>query len=97
MSEDHRRLYATTAAPQRALVVAVDLQDPQRPLAAELAEFVALAKAAGASKCAVSKRLTLPGPNHEVIARAQAPCPDATPSQLSPCRYSIASRAGKPT
>jgi GTP-binding protein HflX len=45
---DTRRLYPTEAAPQRALVVAVDLQDPQRPLAAELAEFVALAKAAGA-------------------------------------------------
>jgi GTP-binding protein HflX len=42
-----RRLHATTAAPQRALVVAVDLQDPQRPLVPELAEFVALAKAAG--------------------------------------------------
>jgi len=46
VNED-RRLYPTTAAPQRALVVAVDLQDPQRPLAPELAEFVALAKAAG--------------------------------------------------
>jgi GTPase len=45
---DSRRLYPTEAAPQRALVVAVDLQDPQRPLAPELAEFVALAKAAGA-------------------------------------------------
>ena len=48
MNED-RRLHATTAAPQRALVVAVDLQDPQRPLAPELTEFVALAKAAGAT------------------------------------------------
>jgi GTPase len=45
---DSRRLYSTDAAPQRALVVAVDLQDAQRPLAPELAEFVALAKAAGA-------------------------------------------------
>ena len=43
-----RRLYPTADAPQRALVVAVDLQDPERPLAPELAEFVALAKAAGA-------------------------------------------------
>jgi GTP-binding protein HflX len=33
---------------QRALVVAVDLQDPARPLAPELAEFEALADAAGA-------------------------------------------------
>jgi GTP-binding protein HflX len=46
VTED-RRLYPTTAGPQRALVVAVDLQDPQRPLAPELAEFIALAKAAG--------------------------------------------------
>jgi len=45
---EHRRLYATTAAPQRALIVAVDLQDPQRPLAPELDEFKALAEAAGA-------------------------------------------------
>ena len=44
---EHRRLHPTDAAPQRALVVAVDLQDPARPLAPELAEFVALAKAAG--------------------------------------------------
>jgi GTPase len=47
--DDHRRLYPTDAGPQRALVVAVDVQDPRRPLAPELAEFVALAKAAGAS------------------------------------------------
>ncbi len=46
---EDRRLYPTDAGPQRALVVAVDLQDPQRPLAPELAEFVALAKAAGAN------------------------------------------------
>ncbi len=45
---DDRRLYPTDAGPQRALVVAVDLQDPRRPLAPELAEFIALAKAAGA-------------------------------------------------
>ncbi|HEX3465482.1 MAG TPA: GTPase HflX [Candidatus Elarobacter sp.] len=45
--DDHRRLYPTDAGPQRALVVAVDVQDPRRPLAPELAEFVALAKAAG--------------------------------------------------
>lgn len=44
---ENRRLYPTGPAPQRALVVAVDLGDPQRPLAPELAEFVALAKAAG--------------------------------------------------
>jgi len=44
---ENRRLYPTGPASQRALVVAVDLQDPQRPLAPELAEFVALAKAAG--------------------------------------------------
>ena len=44
---EHRQLYSTGPAAQRALVVAVDLQDPQRPLAPELAEFVALAKAAG--------------------------------------------------
>jgi GTPase len=47
VNED-RRLYPTVAAPQRALVVAVDLQDSARPLAPELAEFIALAKAAGA-------------------------------------------------
>jgi GTPase len=47
LNED-RRLYPTTAGPQHALVVAVDLHDPQRPLAPELAEFVALAEAAGA-------------------------------------------------
>jgi GTP-binding protein HflX len=47
LNED-RRLYPTTAGPQRALVVAVDLGDPQRPLVPELAEFTALAKAAGA-------------------------------------------------
>jgi len=47
--QEHRRLYPTGPAAQRALVVAVDLQDPQRPLAPELAEFVALAKAAGAA------------------------------------------------
>ena len=46
MNED-RRLYPTNTGPQRALVVAVDLQDPVRPLAPELAEFIALAKAAG--------------------------------------------------
>jgi GTP-binding protein HflX len=46
---EHRRLYPTGPATQRALVVAVDLQDPQRPLAPELAEFIALAKAAGAT------------------------------------------------
>jgi GTP-binding protein HflX len=46
---ENRRLYPTGPALQRALVVAVDLQDPQRSLAPELAEFVALAKAAGAT------------------------------------------------
>ena len=44
---ENRRLYPTGPALQRALVVAVDLQDPQRSLGPELAEFVALAKAAG--------------------------------------------------
>ena len=48
MNQD-RRLYPTGPAAQRALVVAVDLQDPRRALAPELAEFVALAKAAGAT------------------------------------------------
>jgi GTP-binding protein HflX len=47
--QEDRRLYPTGPAPQRALVVAVDLQNPQRPLAPELAEFVALAEAAGAT------------------------------------------------
>jgi GTP-binding protein HflX len=48
VNED-RRLYPTGPAAQRALVVAVDLQDAKRPLAPELAEFIALAKAAGAT------------------------------------------------
>ena len=48
MNQD-RRLYPTGPAPQRALVVAVDLQDPARPLGPELEEFIALAEAAGAS------------------------------------------------
>jgi len=48
MRDEHRRLYPTGPQAQRALVVAVDLQDPQRPLAPELAEFEALADAAGA-------------------------------------------------
>jgi GTP-binding protein HflX len=47
MNGEHRRLDSATAAPQRALIVAVDLQDPQRPLAPELEEFKALAEAAG--------------------------------------------------
>jgi GTP-binding protein HflX len=42
-----RKLYPTGPATQRALVVAVDTQDPARPLTPELAEFTALAKAAG--------------------------------------------------
>jgi GTP-binding protein HflX len=46
--DEHRRLYPTGPQVQRALVVAVDLQDPLRPLAPELAEFEALADAAGA-------------------------------------------------
>jgi GTP-binding protein HflX len=45
---DHRRLFPTGPTQQRALVVAVDLQDPGRPLAPELVEFEALAEAAGA-------------------------------------------------
>ncbi len=47
MNED-RRLYPTSAGPQRGLVVAVDLGDPARPLRPELDEFAALAQAAGA-------------------------------------------------
>ncbi len=47
--QEDRRLYPTTSGPQRGLVVAVDLQDPERPLRPELDELVALAKAAGAS------------------------------------------------
>ena len=45
---ENRRLFPTGPAQQRALVVAVDLQDPDRPLAPELVEFEALAEAAGA-------------------------------------------------
>jgi len=45
---EHRRLFPTGPAQQRALVVAVDTQDPDRPLAPELIEFEALAEAAGA-------------------------------------------------
>ncbi len=47
MQED-RRLYPTVSGPQRGLVVAVDLQDPARPLRPELDELIALAEAAGA-------------------------------------------------
>ena len=39
---------ATAVQPQRAFLVAVDLDDPRAPLAPELAEFAALARAAGA-------------------------------------------------
>jgi GTP-binding protein HflX len=46
---ENRKLYPTGPAVQRALIVGVDLQDPARPLSPELAEFIALAKAAGAS------------------------------------------------
>ncbi len=75
----NRRLYPTGPAAQRALVVAVDLQDPQRPLAPELAEFVALAKAAGATvvgevvqKLAHVDPATLVGSGkaHEIAERA---------------------------
>jgi GTP-binding protein HflX len=74
-----RRLYPTGPAAQRALVVAVDLQDPKRPLAPELAEFVALAKAAGATvvgevvqKLAHVDPATLVGSGkaHEIAERA---------------------------
>ncbi len=41
--------YATAADVERALVVAVDLRDPKRPLEPELAEFEALIVAAGAT------------------------------------------------
>ena len=78
MNED-RRLYPTGPAAQRALVVAVDLQDPKRPLAPELAEFIALAKAAGATvvgevvqKLAHVDPATLVGSGkaHEIAERA---------------------------
>jgi GTP-binding protein HflX len=78
MNQD-RRLYPTGPAAQRALVVAVDLQDPKRPLAPELAEFIALAKAAGASvvgevvqKLAHVDPATLVGSGkaHEIAERA---------------------------
>jgi GTP-binding protein HflX len=74
-----RRLYPTGPAAQRALVVAVDLQDPHRPLAPELAEFTALAKAAGATvvgevvqKLAHVDPATLVGSGkaHEIAERA---------------------------
>jgi len=74
-----RRLYPTGPAAQRALVVAVDLQDPKRPLAPELAEFIALAKAAGAvvvgevaQKLAHVDPATLVGSGkaHEIAERA---------------------------
>jgi GTP-binding protein HflX len=77
---NHRRVYPTGAAAQRALVVAVDLQDPQRPLAPELAELVALAEAAGAvvvgevvQKLAHVDPATLVGSGkaHEIAERAQ--------------------------
>ncbi len=42
---------ATDSKPQRALVVAVDLRDPRRPLEPELAEFEALARAVGVTIC----------------------------------------------
>ena len=78
MNQD-RRLYPTGPAAQRALVVAVDLQDPKRPLAPELAEFIALAKAAGAvvvgevaQKLAHVDPATLVGSGkaHEIAERA---------------------------
>jgi GTP-binding protein HflX len=78
---EDRRLYPTGPAQQRALVVAVDLQDPQRPLAPELAEFEALAQAAGArvvgevvQKLAHVDPSTLVGSGkaHEIAERADA-------------------------
>src|SRR5271169_6046528 len=39
--------YAVAPPPQRALLVAVDLGDRERPLAPEFAEFAALARATG--------------------------------------------------
>jgi GTP-binding protein HflX len=77
---ENRKLYTTGPAVQRALVVGVDLQDPARPLAPELAEFIALAKAAGASVVGeVVQRLphvdpaTLVGSGkaHEIAERAK--------------------------
>jgi len=44
----NRKLRSTRNEPTRALVVAVDLQDPKAPLPPQLDEFVALARAAGA-------------------------------------------------
>jgi GTP-binding protein HflX len=46
--QEDRRLYPTVSGPQRGLLVAVDLQDPARPLRPELDELIALAEAAGA-------------------------------------------------
>ncbi|MEA2664118.1 MAG: GTPase [Candidatus Eremiobacteraeota bacterium] len=46
--QEDRRLYPTASGPQRGLLVAVDLQDPARPLRPELDELIALAEAAGA-------------------------------------------------
>ncbi len=80
MVNETRRLYPTGPAAQRALVVAVDTQDPQRPLAPELAEFVALAKAAGATvvgevvqKLSHVDPATLVGSGkaHEIAGRAE--------------------------
>ena len=44
---EHRRLHAGTEPPQRALIAAVDLSDPARPLRTELDELRALAAAVG--------------------------------------------------
>ena len=42
---------STDSKPQRALVVAIDLRDPRRPLEPELAEFEALARSVGVTIC----------------------------------------------
>ena len=76
-----RKLYPTGPAAQRALVVGVDLQDPARPLGPELAEFIALAEAAGVTVVGeVVQKLphvdpaTLVGSGkaHEIAERAEA-------------------------
>jgi GTP-binding protein HflX len=76
-----RKLYPTGPAAQRALVVGVDLQDPARPVGPELAEFVALAQAAGVTVVGeiVQKlphvdpaTLVGSGKAHEIAERAEA-------------------------
>ena len=51
MARERKGSLAAAPPPERALVVAVDVGDPKRPLAPELAEFEALIEAAGATVC----------------------------------------------